>query len=1077
MKNSDGSKISGKGQIFLYVILIASVIIAIGIYYYKYESDLLRTKKLEELNAIASIKSEQISNWYSDELFDINSISNRVQLLQNVENLLSREETNLQRSLTGYLSEIAAAHGYYNILIYSPEGDIKFSLLESFEKSGVKLDSSIIKAANSKQIVSTDLYKCEICGKIHIDFIAPLLNENKEIISLFAVRKNPDNFLFPLINRWPTSSKTSETLIVRKEQDSVLFINELRHLPGSSLNLKISLSEKNVPAVQAVSGYSGIWEGIDYRGVEVIAQILPVKNTPWFMIAKVDRDELFEELNYRSLVIIIFILLVIGISAFSLSFVYQYNQRNVYKSLYTKEIALAEKEEEYKTTLYSIGDGVITTDTIGQIKQMNPVAEQLTAWTEADARGESLETVFKIINEETRNSVENPVIKVLREGLIVGLANHTLLISKDGKEIPIADSGAPIKNNDNKIIGVVLVFRDQTEEREAETKLLKSEQRNKALLNAIPDMMFILNKEGVFLDYKAPEKSKFLIPPSLFVNKKLTEVLPEELAELTMKYINKLYDTGEIQNYVYKLDLNGEQRYFDNRLVLADDGTALSIARDITENKLIEEALRESENSLNLAQQQANLGSWELEVGTGEGKWSDQMFRIFDLDPADGIPDIPVYLERIHPEDRELLQLTMKQLFEGIDPEIKEFRTNPEFGPVKYLLPTYSVMRDENGNTINYTGTTLDITNLKLTELALKESEEIFNHFMERSPIYIFFKDKNLRSIRLSKNYEKMLGKPLKELLGKSMDELFPSELAKNMIENDLKIMKEGRLVEVDEEFNGRYYSTIKFPIYIDDKPEYLAGFTIDMTERKKMIEELVKAKNEAEKADRLKFEFLAQMSHEIRTPLNTVLNYTSLIKDEYKLNHSDELAQIFYGIDSASKRVIRTIDLVLNISQLTTDAYEFNAKDVDLYEDIILQVEKELSQTAQLKKLELKIEKTTDDTRLVVDEYSVSQIFINLVENAIKYTKQGSVIIKIFKSETKKLQVDIADTGIGMGDDFMSTMFTPFSQEETGYTRRYEGTGLGLHLVKKYCEMNNAEIFVKSIKNKGSVFSVVFNA
>lgn len=137
-----------------------------------------------------------------------------------------------------------------------------------------------------------------------------------------------------------------------------------------------------------------------------------------------------------------------------------------------------------------------------------------------------------------------------------------------------------------------------------------------------------------------------------------------------------------------------------------------------------------------------------------------------------------------------------------------------------------------------------DITEQKLVEIALKESEDIFRNFLENSPIYIFFKDKNIRALRLSKNYEQMVGMPLSNIIGKSMDELFPSDLAKKMIAVDKKILNDRESVTVDEELNGRFYTTIKFPIIIDDEPQYLAGYTIDITERKK-AEDTLKSSEE----------------------------------------------------------------------------------------------------------------------------------------------------------------------------------------------------------------------------------------
>ena len=245
---------------------------------------------------------------------------------------------------------------------------------------------------------------------------------------------------------------------------------------------------------------------------------------------------------------------------------------------------------------------------------------------------------------------------------------------------------------------------------------------------------------------------------------------------------------------------------------------------------------------------------------------------------------------------------------------------------------------------------------------------------------------------------------------------------------------------------------------------------------RKIFEEELLKAKIKAEDSDKLKSNFLAQMSHEIRSPINSILSFSSLLENNISQNVDEELKDSFDIINSAGKRITRTIDLILNMSEVQTGTYDYLAKEVDIYSDVLFSIIEEFNALAKLKPFDFVVTKNTDQTVKVVDPYTVTQIFVNLVDNSFKYTKEGKIELKIEQDKNDKLVISVIDTGIGISENYLPFIFKPFSQEEGGYSRKFEGNGLGLALVKNYCDMNNAKIKVESKKDRGSIFTVTFS-
>ena len=249
-----------------------------------------------------------------------------------------------------------------------------------------------------------------------------------------------------------------------------------------------------------------------------------------------------------------------------------------------------------------------------------------------------------------------------------------------------------------------------------------------------------------------------------------------------------------------------------------------------------------------------------------------------------------------------------------------------------------------------------------------------------------------------------------------------------------------------------------------------------DITEKKIIEEELIKAKERAEESDKLKSEFLAQMSHEIRTPLNVILSYNSFLKDELADHLDEEQLNAFAAVNSAGRRLFRTIDLILNMAELQTGKIDIRLGDVNVYY-VLKGLTKEFEHAANEKNLQINCLSQCDSPPIIMsDEYIISEVFQNIIDNAIKYTIEGRIDVNVFTDTNNKCCVSVKDTGIGISDEYIEKIFLPFLQEESGYSRKYEGNGLGLALVKNYLKLINADIKVVSEKGVGSNFIVNFN-
>jgi len=360
-------------------------------------------------------------------------------------------------------------------------------------------------------------------------------------------------------------------------------------------------------------------------------------------------------------------------------------------------------------------------------------------------------------------------------------------------------------------------------------------------------------------------------------------------------------------------------------------------------------------------------------------------------------------------------------------------------------------------------------------EQALRESEERYKSLFEENLAGVYISTIDGKFLKCNSAFVKMLGySSINEVLETNTEQLHIDKDARIKYLSQLK--KHGKLFNQELHILRKDRKEIWLTenvVLVDD--HIMLGTVIDISKTKLMTQELIDAKNKAEKADKLKSEFLAQMSHEIRTPINTILNSLSMIKNEIDFTGNGDLEYFYNSVNRASYRLIRTIELILNMSELNLGTYNPKFEDINIEDDIIKLFTIKFKPAANKKGLHLSYSIQTKNNIIKADEYSLHQIFTNLIENAIKYTKAGKVDIILYEDNEGNLNIDIKDTGIGIDSDYLPFLFDPFSQEQQGYTRGFEGNGLGMSIVKGYCNLNRANISVVSTKGKGTTITVSF--
>ena len=502
------------------------------------------------------------------------------------------------------------------------------------------------------------------------------------------------------------------------------------------------------------------------------------------------------------------------------------------------------QREQFRITLSSIGDAVITTDAEGRVTSLNPVAEALTGWSLHEATGQPLTAVFRIVNEETRREVENPAFRALREGVIVGLANHTVLVARDGTERPIDDSAAPIRDESGGIVGVVLVFHDITERRRAEDERNEAQRQVATTLESITDGFMRLDRDWrvVFVNDEAERLNQ--LPRSETLGKTLWELFPAVVGTKLEAEYRRCVDqrvTVEFENHYEPWG-----RWYAIKGYPTPDGGLTAYIRDITDRRLGEEERRRLVSIVENSHDFIGISDAEGNPLFGN-RAAMKLVGIDDLDQVRRTRIVDYFV----PEQRRfveevVLPAVMKDGRWSGELTFRHFVTGAAI-PVLYDL--FRVDDPETGKPINFATVTRDITERRRAEEALRDSENESLSILESITDGFFALDHDWRFTYVNSAGERFLDRTPGDLIGKVLWEEYPGTVGSEF-ERVYRRVASGRAAE---SFTAHYpnfdrwYEVSTYPA-----SDGLSVYFRDASDRKRAEQEIARLADESERQRRL---------------------------------------------------------------------------------------------------------------------------------------------------------------------------------------------------------------------------------
>lgn len=433
----------------IFLVLVVGIAISAYQSYMNYERQ-FRTQADNQLLAIANLKVSGIINWRNERVGDAEFLR-RNPVFAALVQAYFQDTTNKQTKemLQAWLDGLYIAYEYDRVFLLDTNGVERLAAPATVESPAVHLREDAAAALRSGQVMFVDFHRDEIQKEIHLSLLIPIYSDEniQQPLGVLVLRLNPAISLYPYLRQWPATTETAETLLVRLDGDSVLFLNPTRFLPDSALKLRIPITNTDVLAVKVALGHTGIVEGRDYRNVEVIGAVQPVPGTPWFLVARIDKSEIYAPLRARLWQTILFFGVLTVASGAGLLLLWRQQRLRHYRQQIQALDALRLSEEKFKLAFETSPDALfITRLSDGMFVSVNRGFERITGYSRQDVIGKTSVEIHiwkdptdrqKMVQElEAWGGVQNFGAPFLtKNGEIFGLMSATIFQLNDEPHI------------------------------------------------------------------------------------------------------------------------------------------------------------------------------------------------------------------------------------------------------------------------------------------------------------------------------------------------------------------------------------------------------------------------------------------------------------------------------------------------------------------------------------------------------------------------------------------------------------------------------------------------------------------